>query len=313
MTEVLRSLNPQGLTASALSQQKVENCRLGVLALVKLVTKATGAQEQKKYLAACLKTFPCIEEHIVDHTFRNHKMSSRAIDAFGACLVLRGLHQFDETGLKDSCLAVLQKVRGDTAEEAEAGLEQVMEVDPEVDVEVEREQRRYALAHLAALSSALREQAVSANALLSLVPTEDNRRRATEAVDALSDHVSRTEGRYDALALLTDVHGLSYEEALPMATSYGKFLRAAALSCGCTPPTKEMWFSEHCSRQVPHYDPRHHGHVINAAFESFKQGAVYQRYAEPKLERLREQPRRAMRARDIGLSHSRPPQARLKA
>jgi hypothetical protein len=306
MTELLRTLNPLPLTQSALSQQKIENCRISVLALIKLVTKATGVQELKKYLAACQNLFPCIEEHIVDHTFRPYKTSSRAIDALGACLVLRALHHFDETGLKDSCLAVFKEVRGDTPEDAEVGFEQVMEVDPEVDIKAERERRRYALAHVAAHSSALREQALSANALLQLFPNDDNRRRATEAVKALSDHVSRSEGRYDAFALLTDVHGLSFDEALPMAPSYGKFLRAASLSCDCTPPSREMWFGDNCCKQVPHYDPRHHGHVINAAFESFKKGAVYQRYANPEQERLRERPRRAMRALDIGFAHSRP-------
>jgi hypothetical protein len=299
MAELLRTLNPQPITSASFRHQKVENCRISVLALIKLVTKVTGVQQQKKYLALGVNAFPEIEEHLVDHTFRTHKSPLDAIDSFGACLLLRGLHQFDETHLRASCLAVVEKLDG--PEHVEETVERAFEVQPEEDIEVQRAQRRYALEHEAAVSKALREQAESANTLARLVPNDENRRRADEAAEALRAHLARNEGLYDALQLLTDVHGLSFEEAERMACSYGKYLAAASRSCNCHPPTRERWFGASCLRDVPYYNPRLHGHVINAAFDDFKSRGVYERYADPQLERLREQPRRALRALDIGM------------
>jgi hypothetical protein len=296
MTE-LRALVLQPITADSFRKQKVEEGLIGVLALINLVTEITGAQQQKKLLALCVKAFPDIEGHVVDHTFRGRKIACKAVNSHGACLILRGLHQFDETHLRESCLALVLKLDG--PEHAEDTVDQAMDVEPELDVEVRRAQSEHALAHEAAVAKVLREQLESTTALARLVPTEDNRRRAEEAAEALRAYTERNNGGLDAFQLLTDHHGLSFEEAERMAPTYGKHLAAASRSCNCQPPTKERWFGM-CPREVPYYNPRLHGHIISAAFDDFKLSGVYAQYADPELERLREQPRRALRALEIG-------------
>jgi hypothetical protein len=119
MTAHLRTLTPQPLTPAKLARQRVEKGRIAVLDLVKIVTGLPSVQAQTQCLAECRRVYPEIDEYIVDHEFRSQDNAVQAIDTLGGCLLLRALHLYNKTHLKESCMTLVGQLQFCDDDEAE--------------------------------------------------------------------------------------------------------------------------------------------------------------------------------------------------
>ena len=93
-------------------------------------------------------------------------------------------------------------------------------------------------------------------------------------------------------------HGHTDFEAQHMASSFGRFLKAAAASAKYSPNTKPVRFGR-VESHVALYNPRVHADIITAAYESFKMSAVYNDYLEPRAEERRWAAKTMMEIADI--------------
>ena len=96
-----------------------------------------------------------------------------------------------------------------------------------------------------------------------------------------------------------------------MASSFGKFLKAARVPANYTPNTHTIQFGALPSacNDVALYNPKLHADIIVPAYESFKQSPTFAKYLDAEAEQQRRLRRTHMKIADIAQTHSRPEQA----
>ena len=123
------------------------------------------------------------------------------------------------------------------------------------------------------------------------------------------EHSVATQGTHDAVDLLK-MFDHSPSEAIRMASTFGRFLKAACVPTNYVPNKHKVQFGALPSscNDVALYNPTLHADVIMPAYESFKQSQTYTKHVEEDAGQRRLLRRRHMEIADIAETHSRPTQ-----
>ena len=308
------------LTVQDLRKVKVEAQRIDALALIGLVTTASIPTAKKKVLGDCLIKCPRLADHLSICHF-NRVALSPALTAEGAYLLILALGN-NPANLKNTCVAIGFRILG--CKHAATELFNQVWVDFERELETDTGEKERDDVHEETLRAEARQTALmnklqaSTQTILLAVQLQKEMGEIvsmslqTAAKDTIRqiEHSTASQGTHDAVDLLRTFNHTPREAAM-MASSFGKFLKAARVPANYTPNTHSVQFGALPSacNDVALYNPKLHADIIIPAYESFKESPTYAKYLDAEADQRRRLRRKHMEIADIAQTHSRPGQA----
>ncbi len=309
------------LSENDLRGVKVESQKIDALTLIGKVTTASSPGAKKHVLRDCLIKCPRLCEHMSSCHF-NRKALSPALTAEGAYYLILTLGDTPEalSKLESTCLVVGARVLGcqhaarellkqvctDFGMHPESGTEENERGDNFHEQILREQARQTALMNKLHASTQTILQAVQLQKSLGETVSSSLQAAAKDTIQQI-EHSTANQGTHDAIDLLR-MFDHSPTEATMMASSFGRFLRAASVPAHYTPNTRRVQFGvlQSACNDVALYNPRLHADIIVPAYDSFKQSPVYAKCVEAEAEHRRKLRRKQMEIADVAETHSKP-------
>ena len=325
VNETVVQHNVQEFTLANLRKVKLEGQKIDALALIAVATTASSPRAKRKVLADCLMKCPQMNDHLSSCHF-NRKALCPALTAEGAYYLMfllatqKGVAGTqNSTQIERACLAIGTRMLACKQAAAEL-FQQVcicLERQPETKTEeIERDDYHETILRLEARETALiKKLHLSTETILLAIQLQKEvsgtvshslQASAKDTIQRIEDTIA-TQGTHDAIDLLR-LFAHSPSEATDMASSFGKFLKAAREAANYAPNKHQVQFgsSPTSCHDVALYNPKLHAGIIIAAYESFKQSPTYAKCLDISAEKQRNLRRRHMQIMDIAETHSKP-------
>ena len=293
---------------------------MDALALIGLVTTASNPTAKKKVLGDCLIKCPRLAEHLSISHF-NRVALSPALTVEGAYWLVLTLFN-KSPNVENTCVAIGVRILG--CKHAATELFNQVWVDSERELETDMGEKERDDFHEETLREEARQTALmnklqaSTQTILLAVQLQKEMGETVSmslqiaAKDTIRqiEHSTASQGTHDAIDLLRMFNHTPRESAM-MASSFGKFLKAARVPANYTPNSRTVQFgvSPSACNDVALYNPKLHADIIIPAYESFKESPSYAKYLDAEAEKQRRLRRKHMEIADIAQTHSRPGQA----